>query len=81
MTGTQRTARHERLRLEIMNYVNENPNCTAAQIAGALSVDKKMRNHGLTARKIGFFIPRFCKELEFIVDARSGCRLYAPKIA
>ncbi len=80
MTGTQRAARHERLRREILDYVIQNPHCTAAQIAGALSIDRRLRNHGLTARKVGFFIPRFCKELEFVIDGRSGCRLYAPRL-
>ena len=77
MALSQRIARHQKLCEEITAYVKENPNCSAAQIAGALSVDKKMRNHGLTARKVGFFIPRNCKNIISIDDKKSGCRLYS----
>ncbi len=75
--GKQRTARRERLKREIMDYVGDNPDCTASMIAGALAVDRRMRNHGLTARKVGFFIPRFCKDIRYRIDSGSGCRIYS----
>ena len=34
-----------------------NPNCTAADIVDYLANVRRMRNHGLTARKVGYFIP------------------------
>ena len=80
MSGTQRTARYHRLRSEIIDYVNQHPYCSAAQIVAALSIDRRLKNYGLTARKVGFFIPRHCKELVVTQDARSGTRLYAPAI-
>ena len=78
MSGAQRTARYHRLRSEIIEYVNANPYCSAAQIVAALCIDRRLKNYGLTARKIGFFIPRHCKELMVSRDSRSGTRLYAP---
>ena len=76
MPGAQKTARYHRLRNEIIDYVNAHPYCSAAQIVAALSIDRRLKNYGLTARKIGFFIPRHCKELTVSRDARSGTRLY-----
>jgi len=35
-----------------------------------------LRNHGLTARKVGFFIPRYCKDISYALDASTGKRLY-----
>ena len=55
--GSQKNARLERLKDEIIDYVRQNPGCLAADIVDHLSNERKMRNHGLTARKIGYFIP------------------------
>ena len=74
--GTQKEARLRRLREEILNFVNINPGCTASQIVAWLSIDLKMKNHGLTPRKIGFFIPRYCKELIWKQDSVTGKRVY-----
>ena len=51
--GSQKTARLERLKDEILAYVESNPNCTAADIVDHLANVRRMRNHGLTARKVG----------------------------
>tara|TARA_B100000214_G_C23890814_1_gene591675 strand:- start:373 stop:618 length:246 start_codon:yes stop_codon:yes gene_type:complete len=75
-TGSQKQARLDRLKNEIVVYVKTNPNCSAASIVDYLCNEKKMRNHGLTARKIGFFIPRHCKEIDFHLDSSTGKRLY-----
>jgi len=57
--GSQKEARLERLKDEILTYV------------------RRMRNHGLTARKVGYFIPRHLKEaIAFTLDATTGKRLY-----
>ena len=74
--GTQKEARLRRLREEILNFVSINPGCTASQIVEWLSIDLKMKNHGLTPRKIGFFIPRYCKELIWKQDSVTGKRVY-----
>ncbi len=74
--GTQKEARLRRLREEILNFVSINPGCTASQIVAWLSIDLKMKNHGLTPRKIGFFIPRYCKELIWKQDSVTGKRVY-----
>jgi len=60
--GKQEQARYDSLINKIISYVTNNPRVTAADITGYLCVEKKMRNHGLTPRKVGFFIPRHCKE-------------------
>jgi hypothetical protein len=76
--GKQEQARYERLVKEIITYVTNNPKVTSADIVGHLSVNIKMRNHGLTPRKIGLFIPRNCKEdLKWAND--SGRRFYFPR--
>ena len=31
---------------------------------------------GLTARKVGFFIPRYCKDIAYVLDSGTGKRLY-----
>ena len=46
-------------------------------IAHHLSNERRMRNHGLTARKIGFFIPRYVAEITFELDPNSGKRIYS----
>ncbi len=74
--GSQREARMNRLKEEIKQYVERNPNCSAAAIVDHLCNEIKMRNHGLTARKVGFFIPRYCKEITYALDASTGKRLY-----
>jgi len=55
--GSQKKARFERLKKEIMRFVTANPGCSAQSIVANLSHDRTMRNHGLTPRKVGFFIP------------------------
>ena len=75
--GSQKNARLERLKDEILAYVETNPNCTAADIVDHLANVRRMRNHGLTARKVGYFIPRYLKEaVAFTLDATTGKRLY-----
>ena len=77
--GRQRKARYERLRAEIIDYVQGHPGCTANQIVAALAVDRGLKNHGLTPRKVGFFIPRNCAEfIRYEIDRVSGKRLYLP---
>ena len=74
--GAQKEARLRRLREEILKFVSVNPGCTASQIVAWLSIDLKMKNHGLTPRKVGFFIPRYCKELVWKQDSLTGKRIY-----
>lgn len=77
-TGSQKQARLERLKDEIVAYVESNPQCTAADIVDYLANVRRMRNHGLTARKVGYFIPRYLKEaIAFTLDATTGKRLYS----
>jgi hypothetical protein len=77
--GSQRSARLERLKLEIVEYVRKHPACLAADIVHYLSNERRMRNHGLTTRKIGFFIPRYMKNsISFTLDNSTGKRLYSP---
>ena len=73
--GKQEQARYDRLVKEIISYVTNNPKVTSADIVGHLCIDKKMRNHGLTPRKIGLFIPRNCKE-NISWDHDNGKRVY-----
>ncbi len=75
--GAQKQARLRRLREEILNFVTTNPGCTASQIVAWLSIDLRMKNHGLTPRKVGFFIPRYCKELIWRQDSQTVKRVYA----
>ena len=75
--GSQKKARFERLKEEIMRFVTANPGCSAQSIVANLSHDRTMRNHGLTARKIGYFIPRYMKNrIGFKLDATTGKRIY-----
>ena len=75
--GAQKEARLRRLREEILNFVSINPGCTASQIVAWLSIDLRMKNHGLTPRKVGFFIPRHLADrLEWWQDHRAGRRVY-----
>jgi hypothetical protein len=75
--GSQKRARFERLKIEIMRFVGANPGCSAQSIVACLSNDKSMRNHGLTPRKVGFFIPRHLGDrLEWWQDHRAGRRVY-----
>ncbi|MCS5533726.1 MAG: hypothetical protein NZ736_05675 [Candidatus Poseidoniaceae archaeon] len=75
--GSQKQARRNRLKSEIMDYVSSNPNCTASEIVASLANDRRMKNHGLTPRKVGFFIPRYCKEILWNQDTSTGKRVYA----
>ena len=75
--GSQKKARFERLKEEIMKFVGANPGCSAQSIVACLSHDKAMRNHGLTPRKVGFFIPRHMKaNLTWWQDHKAGRRVY-----
>jgi hypothetical protein len=75
--GVQKQARLNRLKNEIIEYVSSQPQCSAADIVDHLSNERKMRNHGLTARKVGFFIPRYLSEMiGFTLDNSTGKRLY-----
>ena len=56
--GAQKKARFERLKQEITRFVLANHGCSAQSIVANLSHDRAMRNHGLTPRKVGFFISR-----------------------
>jgi len=75
--GSQKQARLDRLKREIIDYVKQYPGCSAADIVSHLSNNRKMRNHGLTARKIGFFIPRYLKQVNWTLDSGTGKRIYA----
>ena len=76
--GTQKLARLERLKVEIVEYVSLNPGCSAADIVDYLSNTRRMRNHGLTSRKVGFFIPRYLKScVMFTLDRATGKRVYS----
>lgn len=75
--GSQKSARLERLKVEITEYVASNPGCSAADIVNHLSNNLRMRNHGLTSRKVGFFIPRYLKNIVmFTLDRSTGKRIY-----
>lgn len=76
--GSQKAARLERLKMEITEYVSNNPGCSAADIVDHLSNTLRMRNHGLTSRKVGFFIPRYLKNIVmFSLDRSTGKRIYS----
>ena len=75
--GTQKEARLARLKNEIVEYVATQPSCSAADIVHHLSNERRMRNHGLTARKVGFFIPRYLSDLiAYTLDHSTGKRMY-----
>lgn len=75
--GSQKKARFERLKEEIMRFVTANPGCSAQSIVANLAHDRIMKNHGLTPRKIGFFIPRhLADKLTWWQGHRAGRRVY-----
>ena len=75
--GSQKQARLERLKNEIVDYVATTPGASAADIGACLSNERKMRNHGLTTRKVGLFIPRYLSEMiNFRLDSSTGKRIY-----
>ena len=75
--GSQKRARFERLKTEVEKFVGANPGCSAQSIVANLAHDKSMRNHGLTPRKVGFFIPRHLSEcLVWWQDHTAGRRVY-----
>ena len=77
--GAQKQARFERLRAEIRTFIFANPGCSAQQITAHLAVDRNMRNHGLTPRKVGFLIPRHLGDVvTWWRDHAAGRRVYAP---
>ena len=76
-TGSQKQARLERLKQEVLRFVLANPGCSAQSIVAELANDKAMRNHGLTPRKIGFFIPRHLADrVTWWQDHGAGRRVY-----
>ncbi len=77
--GSQKRARFERLCHEVRRFVLANPGCSAQAIVANLNHDKKLRNHGLTPRKVGFFITRHLRhQLVWWQDHRAGRRVYGP---
>jgi hypothetical protein len=77
--GPQKQARFERLCNEIHRFVTANPGCSAQAIVASLNHDQKLRNHGLTPRKVGFFITRNLRQsLKWWQDHRAGRRVYGP---
>ena len=75
--GSQKKARLERLKNEIVDYVSQMPGASAADIGAFLSNERRMRNHGLTTRKVGLFIPLHLSDLiNFRLDSSSGKRIY-----
>lgn len=75
--GSQKQARLERLKTEIVDYVSTTPGVSAADIVSHLSNERKMRNHGLTTRKIGLFIPRHLSHrINFDLCNATGKRIY-----
>ena len=75
--GSQKKARLERLKNEIVDYVAMVPGASAADIVAFLSNERKMRNHGLTTRKVGLFIPLHLSDLiNFKLDSSTGKRIY-----
>ena len=78
--GSQKRARFERLKDEIPNFVLANHGCSAQSIVANLSHDKAMRNHGLTTRKVGFFISRnLAEKLTWWQDHKAGRRVYGDR--
>jgi len=75
--GSQKLARQNTLVNAIYNFVTNNPGVNANAISGHLYADLKMKNAGLTVRKIGFFIPRYCKKYIRFEDQNEG-RSYFP---
>ena len=69
--GAQKMARLERLKREVLDFILANPGCSAQSIVGNLTNDKQMRNHGLTPRKVGFFIPRYLQESNMVAGSQS----------
>jgi hypothetical protein len=79
-SGTQKRARFERLKQEITRFVMANHGCSAQSIVANLSHDRSMRNHGLTPRKVGFFISRnLAEKLTWWQDHRAGRRVYGDR--
>ena len=78
--GSQKRARFERLKAEITSFVLANHGCSAQSIVANLSHDKAMRNHGLTTRKVGFFISRnLAEKLTWWQDHTAGRRVYGDR--
>ncbi len=78
--GAQKKARFERLKKEITRFVMANHGCSAQSIVANLSHDRSMRNHGLTPRKVGFFISRnLAEKLTWWQDHRAGRRVYGDR--
>jgi len=76
--GTQKNARFQRLCHEVRAFVSANPGCSAQSIVACLNHDNKMRNHGLTPRKIGYFITHhLAQSLTWWQDHKAGRRVYA----
>ena len=77
--NSQKTARLVRLMSEVKRFAFSNTGCSAQLIVAFLSLDKNMRNHGLTPRKIGPFIPRYLRQdVTWWHDHRAGRSVYGP---
>ena len=78
--GAQKKARFERLKQEITSFVLANHGCSAQSIVANLSHARAMGNHGLTPRKVGFFISRnLAEKLSWWQDHRAGRRVYGDR--
>ena len=78
--GAQKKARFERLKQEITRFVLANHGCSAQSIVANLSPDRALRTHGLTPRKVGFFISRnLAEKLSWWQDHRAGRRVYGDR--
>ena len=76
--GTQKEARLARLKNEIVEYVSTQDSCSAADSVHHLSNERRMRNHGLTARKGGFSYRvtyRTSSPLPWIIRPESDCTI------
>jgi len=60
--SSKKLARHNRLIDEILSYLSISPKSKSVDIVHYLSNERRMKNYGLTPRKIGMFITSYCKE-------------------
>ena len=59
--GSQKEARLERLKEEIIEYIAGVPDCSAADIVHYLSNERRMRNHGLQQEKLAYLSLGICQ--------------------
>lgn len=78
--GAQKRARFEQLKQEKPRFVMANHGCSAQSIVANLSHDLSMQNHGLTPRKVGFFISRnLAEKLNCWQEHKAGRRVYGDR--